>query len=156
MVSLRFPCFIGISHFSFSTPAKSAEKNQWDQQTHVHARKSRHVWQECSFQGRGVGVYILKPPPVGIYTPPSFICPPPNSRVFSGVFGTNVYETFNERPRTHPIRTHPKAEFLQFVFPSPHEAAVFPSAAECTMRDCDLLTQTLSILVKETKLLLLN
>ena len=37
----------------------------------------------------------------------------------------------NERPRAHPMRTHPKwtqGECLQLFFPSPHEAAVWPSA----------------------------
>ena len=38
---------------------------------------------------------------------------------------------FNERPRAHPMRTHPKrtqGECLRFFFPLPHEAAVWPSA----------------------------
>ena len=37
-----------------------------------------HFWPKCIFQGRGVGVYILRPHAVGIlYAPPPFIHPPP-------------------------------------------------------------------------------
>ena len=37
--------------------------------------------------GGGAGLYILKPPAAGFYTPPLFYTPPTPRRVFSGVWG---------------------------------------------------------------------
>ena len=49
---------------------------------------SPHFWLKGIFQGRGVGVYILRPHAAGIlYPPPPFYTPPTPSRVFLGVGG---------------------------------------------------------------------
>ena len=46
-----------------------------------------HFWPQGIFQGRGVGVYILRPHAAGIlYAPPCYTPPTPR-RVFSGVGG---------------------------------------------------------------------
>ena len=61
---------------------------------------SPHFWSKGVFQGRGVGVYILRPHAAGILYAPPFYTPPTPRRVFSGVGGVGVYKI---RPRT--IRT---------------------------------------------------
>ena len=48
---------------------------------------SRHFWPYGIFQGRGVGVYILRPHAAGILYAPPFYTPPTPKRVFSGVGG---------------------------------------------------------------------
>ena len=54
---------------------------------------SPHFWLKGIFQGRGVGVYILRPHAAGIlYAPPPFYTPPTPRRVFSGVGGVGVYK----------------------------------------------------------------
>ena len=51
-----------------------------------------HFWPKGIFEGRGVGVYILRPHTAGILCapPPPFYTPPTPRRVFSGV-GVGVY-----------------------------------------------------------------
>ena len=46
-----------------------------------------HFWPKGIFQGRGVGVYILRPHAAGILYAPPFYTPPTPRRVFSGVGG---------------------------------------------------------------------
>ena len=48
---------------------------------------SPHFWPKGIFQGRGVGVYILRPHAAGILYAPPFYTPPTPRRVFSGVGG---------------------------------------------------------------------
>ena len=48
---------------------------------------SPHFWLKGIFQGRGVGVYILRPHAPGILYAPPFYTPPTPRRVFSGVGG---------------------------------------------------------------------
>ena len=48
---------------------------------------SPHLWLKGIFQGRGVGVYILRPHAAGILYAPPFYTPPTPRRVFSGVGG---------------------------------------------------------------------
>ena len=52
-----------------------------------------HFWPKGIFQGRGVGVYILRPHATGIlYPPPPFyIHPPPLGGYFQG-WGVGVYK----------------------------------------------------------------
>ena len=57
-----------------------------------------HFWPKGIFQGRGVGVYILRPHTAGILYAPPFYTPPTPRRVFSGVGGVGVYKN---RPRIY-------------------------------------------------------
>ena len=51
-----------------------------------------HFWLKGIFEGRGVGVYILRPHAAGILYAPLFYTPPTPRRVFSGVGGWGVYK----------------------------------------------------------------
>ena len=53
----------------------------------IYAPPLPHFWPKGIFQGRGVGVYILRPRAAGILYAPPFYTPPTPRRVFSGVGG---------------------------------------------------------------------
>ena len=62
-----------------------------------------HFGQKTSFRERGGGVYILKPPAAGFYTPPLFYTPPTPRRVFSGVGGVGVYKIWPRPGVSRPV-----------------------------------------------------
>ena len=55
--------------------------------TYIPPPPSPHFWPKGIFEGRGVGVYILRPHVAGILYAPPFYTPPTPRRVFSGVGG---------------------------------------------------------------------
>ena len=59
---------------------------------------SPHFWPEGIFQGRGVGVYILRPHAAGsLYAPPFYTPPPPPLEGCFQGWGVGVYKIW---PRT--------------------------------------------------------
>ena len=58
-----------------------------------------HFWPKGIFQGRGVGVYTLRPHAAGILYAPPFIHPPPLGGYFQG-WGVGVYKI---RPRINTV-----------------------------------------------------
>ena len=59
---------------------------------YIHPPPLPHFWPKDIFQGRGVGVYILRPHAAGILYAPPFYTPPTPRRVFSGGGGVGVYK----------------------------------------------------------------
>ena len=77
------------------------------------------------FEGRGVGVHILRPHAAGI-PPPHFFHPPTPRRVFSGVGGLGVYKIW---PRSsHTFADSPGARTLIFAAFEPFHSCEFRAA----------------------------
>ena len=106
------PCTVGMVHETEVTKASTTTQESppgWPKSCHLIPGKSYirppppspHIRPEGIFQGRGVGVYILRPHAAGILyapPPPPFIHPPTPRRVFSGGGGVGVYKIW---PRTY-------------------------------------------------------